>query len=125
MSSWPQATQRARCNSGTWCLVALVGVEEVPAWAGLIEVEEHGSPQWAARGYITERERKEAPRLHNAKLDPKVIAHARGVCYWRLQKTMMHNWRLGRVEARNTRLLREFGWPKAKPQKVENSACKS
>lgn len=107
-----------------WYVVprGLVDVEEVPPFAGLIEVSEHGSGAWAARGYITERERKEAPRLHSTKLDPKVISHARGVCYWRLQKTMAQNWRLGRVEVRNTQLLRAFGWPKQKPQKVENSA---
>jgi hypothetical protein len=53
----------------------LAGVE-IPAWAGLIEIVDCGS----CLGW---RDVKKAPRLHEAKLDPEILEHARGVCYWR------------------------------------------
>jgi hypothetical protein len=102
-----------------WYVVprGLVQLNEVPEFAGLIEMSEHSSPAWRAKGYMQEHEAKPAPRLHAAKLEQAVIRHAHGVCYWRLHKTMAQNWRLGRLQVRNTELLRAYGWPKIGPKK--------
>jgi hypothetical protein len=48
----------------------------LPAWAGLIVVEQ---TQWK----VVLASRADGPRLHNTRLNESVIAHARSVCYWR------------------------------------------
>lgn len=54
----------------------LVTVDELPDFAGLIEV----GP--SDRGRMpTEREIRKAPQLHK---EPATVDHARGICYWRL-----------------------------------------
>lgn len=59
----------------------LVTFEEIPEWAGLIEI---------VNG--REREIKPAPQLHRTKVDPKVITHARGVCYYRMMRMLIDKW---------------------------------
>lgn len=51
----------------------LVTVDEVPEWAGLIYITKN----------YTELSIKAAPKLHNVKADTTIVAHAKGVCYWR------------------------------------------
>lgn len=51
----------------------LIKPEELPSWAGLIEF---------AGNY--ERQVVAAPPIHNEKVDPRIVAHARSVCYWRM-----------------------------------------
>lgn len=58
----------------------LVKAEEVPAWAGLLEVHSLVARRHHRAGV---REAVKAPRLHAGKVDQKVEAHARGVCYYR------------------------------------------
>ena len=55
----------------------MLTLDEVPWWAGLIEVS-YRRKRWR------EREVKKAPRLHDTKLDAEVVQHAVGVCYYRL-----------------------------------------
>lgn len=56
--------------------------EDLPAWAGLIELQERSGP--AAWRWLPSQVRP-APRLHRQRCDPKVESHARGICYWRMQ----------------------------------------
>lgn len=57
----------------------LIQKEEVPEWAGLIEA----SPtKWKNRLSLVSK--IQASRLHSGKIDPKIVAHARSVCYWRM-----------------------------------------
>jgi hypothetical protein len=58
----------------------LLAVEEVPEWAGLIEVKDHGE---GSRPRFWPREIKKAPRLHTVKIGDRA-GHARGICYWRM-----------------------------------------
>lgn len=69
---------------------------EFPEWAGLIYVRSipDARPPWNVR----EREIKSAPRLHREKMNPKVQDHARGVCYWRLHRMLVH----GDTETKDT-----------------------
>lgn len=71
-------------NSGT---IGVVPTCQIPEWAGLIHAwpTGHSSP-WTVRVEVV----KEAPRLHNVKVDEKVLAHARGVCYWRMHNLFLH-----------------------------------
>lgn len=56
---------------------------------GLIESSD--VPEWAGLKYAIRQDRywgrtkivRPAPRLHREKANPKVIEHAKGVCYWR------------------------------------------
>lgn len=68
----------------------LIPKEEVPEWAGLIEVNFN---ERMGRWY--EHEVKAAPRLHNQKVNDKITTHARGVCYYRLVNHVM---KLAKVE---------------------------
>lgn len=64
----------------------LVRPDELPAWAGLIEMTGRG---WAAREQVI----RPAPKLHREKVADGVASHARGVCYWR-----MHDLRFDLIE---------------------------
>lgn len=55
----------------------LIPIEDVPSWAGLIEVA-------SRNGRLYERIARRAPKLHTKKADPKIIDHARSVCYYRM-----------------------------------------
>lgn len=57
----------------------LLTLDIIPAWAGLLEVAQHG--RW-----IVSHEAKKAPQLHRVKIASSVVEHARGVCYWRMHK---------------------------------------
>ena len=62
----------------------LIQPEELPCWAGLIEFT---LGRWQVPGQsCVQRERQvvPAPPIHNDKVDPKIVAHARSVCYWRM-----------------------------------------
>jgi hypothetical protein len=65
-----------------WYVVpqGLIPIDQVPSWAGLIELCKNGRHRWY------EKEIKPAPLLHKEKLPGAIIQHAKGVCYYR-----MHN----------------------------------
>lgn len=62
------------------CPEGLVQVDEVPEWAGLIEIRSR-----------TPLIKKDAPRLHPQKLDPRVVERARINCYHRLIQSFIQN----------------------------------
>lgn len=51
----------------------------LPAWAGLIEIEQNGK-------YLYEKTRVKAPRRHGQKADPAIRAHIFETCYWRFHR---------------------------------------
>lgn len=55
----------------------------LPPWAGLIEI------RWPAFGgrWVVDRV-VDAPQLHREKLKPRILEHARGVCYWRMHEAL-------------------------------------
>lgn len=65
--------------------VGVIPMDQVPDWAGLIEMRPY-QPRQPLRMY--EIQLKRAPRLHQAKSDPKVEVHARSVIYYRLHTLM-------------------------------------
>jgi hypothetical protein len=65
-----------------WYVVPDQMVQEVPEWAGLITVQRSPS------GRLYEQEVKRAPFLHQELADPKMVAHARSVCYWRFHNLL-------------------------------------
>ena len=83
----------------------LIKPEEIPEWAGLLEVTQlYGK-------LVRFKTTKEAPRLHQEKCDPKVIEHARSVCYYRYHRLAQ---RLAAAEM--AALLSE-------PQSMEEDPC--
>jgi hypothetical protein len=62
----------------------LVKLNEVPDWAGLIEI----FSKLPESRHFYEEEKIKAPRLHRAKCNPKTVDHARGVCYYRMHSLM-------------------------------------
>lgn len=54
----------------------LITPEELPPWAGLMEVSFHGN-------YGRDVERVKAPRIHRVKFK-RGAEHSRSVCYWRM-----------------------------------------
>lgn len=60
-----------------WYVVSedMAGMGDVPSWAGLQVILDNNSG-WA-------RVVKQAPQLHKAKIDDRVVRHALSVCYWR------------------------------------------
>ena len=61
--------------------------EEIPEWAGLIEVKDHGpeaSPHWRFSASVT----VPAPRLHHHKASPEIRAGLLESCYYRLHRIM-------------------------------------
>lgn len=74
----------ANSDRGPCCFwyVAPLGVIPVvalPAWAGLIEIEQNGK-------YLYERTTVKAPRRHGQKVAPEMKAHIYETCYWRLHR---------------------------------------
>jgi hypothetical protein len=66
----------------------LVTESEIPRWAGWIVVSknEHTSnPVFDLRYKALKR----APRLHNQKCNPKVVEHAKSVCYYRYLQLLL------------------------------------
>lgn len=63
----------------------LVKPEEVPSWAGLIEMRDRGAGHRPEHRW-TENEVKAAPSLHRQKIDPKITAAAESACYYRLHR---------------------------------------
>jgi len=70
---------------------ALLTLNAIPAWAGLIEAHKH--PRF---GRVHLREVKAAPRVHSEKVPEKIMAHARSVFYYRYWDELIRG-----VEARN------------------------
>lgn len=63
------------------CPADLIPIGDIPPWAGLIYARQRvhsASPGNCLLDII-----KPAPRLHNGKPDPKILQHARSICYWR------------------------------------------
>ncbi len=71
----------------------LVALDEVPTWAGLIEMREvTGWGKYPA--HLAPVVIKPAPKLHRAKVDDKILAHCRTVFYhrfWRLRQGFPEN----------------------------------
>ncbi len=65
----------------------LIPESELPHFAGLIEVKDHGADHESNWRY-TLRTVREAPRLHNTKIDDSIRRHALGVCYARYHAAM-------------------------------------
>jgi hypothetical protein len=84
----------------------LLKLNEIPAWAGLIEIIK------AANGNLMEVERITAPRLHGERASNKTMRQLQAVAYWRYQG-MLH---LKATAKKHVALLRAFGWPKVKPK---------
>ncbi len=84
-------TQRdPRCPAQFWFVTpaGLVKPEEVPEWAGLIELSggsfgEQIGDKIISHSRLSEREVIKAPRLHRVKFS-STAAHAMTVCYWRM-----------------------------------------
>lgn len=64
--------------------------EEIPAWAGLVEIQKVGSEQWGYQWRA--KERKKAPQLHREKVRQKVIDHCRTVFYYRFWNLRRKTW---------------------------------
>jgi hypothetical protein len=60
----------------------LVTLDEVPAWAGAIEMIASVKLPYGA-------ERRKAPRLHDKKVDDAIMKHARASCYWRMTRMLL------------------------------------
>jgi hypothetical protein len=63
----------------------MIDRNEVPAWAGLIEISEHPESTHPLFRLVPHLVIK-APRLHRVPANPKIRTHAESVCYYR-----MHN----------------------------------
>lgn len=63
----------------------LLKLEEVPEWAGLLEVSPGNNP----RHHVPLVEKREAPKLNDGKLATASVSHARGVCYYRFHELRM------------------------------------
>lgn len=71
------------------CPRGLIKREELPPWAGLIDVVERPHmhrPPWN----IGEMTIVPAPKLHKQKADPKILSHAEGVIYWRFHSLFIY-----------------------------------
>jgi hypothetical protein len=97
-----------------WFVVpaGLVRLNEVPTWAGLIEIDESPAPY----SRLSERESKKAPRLHSTKAGEAVRLHAVSVCYYRFHGSLSKLTRLQRETRKQVALLRKMGWPKVRPK---------
>ena len=77
----------------------LLKPDEIPPWAGLIEVRDGNSVLYTQGEFtsvprIFEREIKKAPRLHREKVAQAVIDHVRGVCYYRMHNLLQERQKL-------------------------------
>ena len=63
--------------------VGLLAHEEIPDWAGLIELHD-------ADGRLYEQQPVMAPILHRQRADPKLKAHAESICYWRFHNVFLN-----------------------------------
>ena len=70
----------------------LVEIQEIPGWAGLIELDRHPK-----HGHLSERVVRKAPKLHSTKCSELVRQHSLSVCYWR-----MWEWRRKGLESGRT-----------------------
>lgn len=62
----------------------MLSLEEIPIWAGLIEVWESSDlPEAPSRKDIQIHTTREAPLRHKMKIADTVRSHALSVCYWR------------------------------------------
>lgn len=77
------ATERGPVTFTYICPDGLLTADEIPEFAGLQYALSHRI------GGVRLREIKPSPRLHGAKCCPKIIAHVRGVCYWRFWRERM------------------------------------
>lgn len=68
----------------------LLKPEEIPPWAGLIEIDRAGSPRYGFRWSAGEC--KKAPQLHRDKVNPKVVEHCHSVFYYRFWNLRRKFW---------------------------------
>lgn len=94
---WERLAQSDPSGPNAFWFVAPEGViprDELPPWAGLIEMRPHVSRyKWqsgTAWGQITEVLTVEAPKLHSEKADPKVSEKIREACYYRFLTRELH-----------------------------------
>lgn len=60
--------------------VGVIAIAQVPAWAGLIEIQQHGKYLYEMGPLV------KAPRRHERKADPAIRLHVMETCYWRLHR---------------------------------------
>ena len=98
-----------------WFVVpeGLIRLNEVPEWAGLIEIT-----QQSPRHHLYEVERIKAPRLHGEKCAQAVNDHSLGICYYRFTGMLA----LKDTAKKQMNLLRAYGWPKIKPPETGQEA---
>lgn len=65
----------------------MIAETELPHFTGLIAVKDHGADHESNWRY-TLRTVRDAPRLHNTKIDDSIRRHALGVCYARYHAVM-------------------------------------
>lgn len=66
--------------------VDLIQLEELPPFAGLIEV-------LPRQGWAYEVVRVQAPVRHSLKVNPQTVEHARGICYYRMHKEFLRGYK--------------------------------
>jgi hypothetical protein len=103
------AARSPRGPAQFWFVVpkGLIRLNEVPEWAGLIEV----CPGQQPYGRLHEMELKKAPRLHSTKPSDAIRQHALGVCYYRMHGALAKLTRLQRETRKQVKALRRLGWP--------------
>jgi hypothetical protein len=81
------ASRSTRGPSQFWFCTppGMLTLEEIPEWAGLIEVRNCESEFSSIKFWP--REVKKAPKLHREKFGDRA-AHARGICYWRMHDAL-------------------------------------
>lgn len=72
------------------CPESIISESELPNWAGLIYLRP------SKYNFLREVLVKKAPFLGRKKCDAKVVEHARGICYYRMQNLYSENARLKR-----------------------------
>lgn len=76
------------------CPEGMIDIGELPEWAGLLECKSRaGRPASCMNMTVVRR----APRLHDTKAYPGVVAHAKGIFYWRFQNLFIHHGRESEV----------------------------
>lgn len=79
----------------------LIAEEETPEWAGLIWIRRRGLN-------LSVEATKRARRLHEQKVDPRVVEHAKSVCYYRYWEEI-RRLKVSRDDLRRTRKMYSVG----------------
>lgn len=86
--------QRIGCPNNFYYVVpsSIADKVVIPEWAGLMTAKWGEQDEYHDYSNVLFTSvRKKAPRLHLQKLNPEVLEHARGVCYWRMWSLKKHN----------------------------------